>query len=105
MPRRENRSMPRVESGLLYTEDQSVRLDTAEWWAWLSSYRAFYFTSPKGTFTARRELRSGSWYWYAYRKHASKLFKIYLGRSSELSFMRLGEVAELLDRRIAEINS
>ena len=98
MPRRENRDMPRVESGFLYSDAGSVAVGGAEWLTWLQSHTAFYFESTVGTFTARRELRSGSWYWYAYRKRQGKLSKRYLGKSAELSSSRLGEVAQLLDQ-------
>ena len=101
MPRSENRTMPKVESGFLYSDEVSFPLDTALWREWLGSKTAFYFQSPRGTFTARRELRSGSWYWYAYRKHQGKLFKRYLGKSDELTAGRLAEVAELLDSRVS----
>jgi LuxR family transcriptional regulator, maltose regulon positive regulatory protein len=102
MPRRENRNMPRVESGYLYADAGSLAVDGQEWLPWVESHTAFYFESPGGTFTARRELRSGSWYWYAYRKHKGRLSKLYLGKSVELTGARLVEVAELLDRRVSE---
>ena len=100
MPRRENKSMPKVESGYLYTDDGSFRVDSSEWEAWITSHTAFYFASPVGTFTARKELRSGGWYWYAYRKHQSKLYKLYAGKSEELTSSRLVEIAGLLESRI-----
>ena len=104
MPRRENKTMPKVESGYLYTDAGSVALDSPEWISWVEAHTAFYFESTTGTFTARKELRSGGWYWYAYRKHLGKLSKCYLGKSQELTSSRLVEVAELLDRRVSERN-
>jgi LuxR family maltose regulon positive regulatory protein len=98
MPRRENRNMPKVESGYLYADVGSLAVDSPEWLSWVQSHTAFYFQSTGGTFTARRELRSGSWYWYAYRKRQGKLLKRYIGKSEELTSVRLGEVARDLDR-------
>ena len=102
MPRRENRDMPKVESGYLYSDAGSVAVDSPQWSAWLVEHTAFYFESTTGTFTARKELRAGSWYWYAYRKRQGVLSKRYMGKSEELTGSRLAAVAELLDRRVRE---
>lgn len=96
MPRRENRDMPKVESGYLYADTGSLAVDGPEWLSWLESHTAFYFASPVGTFTARRELRSGSWYWYAFRRYRGKLSKVYLGKSVELTSSRLAAAADAL---------
>jgi LuxR family maltose regulon positive regulatory protein len=100
MPRGENRDMPKVESGYLYADAGSVAVDSSQWLPWLVAHTAFYFESTVGTFTARKELRSGGWYWYAYRRQQGRLSKRYLGKSEELTGARLVEVAEQLDQRI-----
>ena len=97
MPRRENKSMPKVESGYLYSDEQSFALGSESWREWLVSALAFYFASPNGTFTARKELRSGGWYWYAYRRYRGRLAKLYLGKSEDLNTERLVEVARKLN--------
>jgi LuxR family maltose regulon positive regulatory protein len=101
MPRRENKTMPKVESGYLYADTGSLAVDSPEWLSWLEGHTSFYFESPVGTFTARKELRSGGWYWYAFRRHRGKLSKLYLGRSVELTSSRLVAGAEALRLRSA----
>lgn len=96
MPRAENKTMPKVESGYLYDDAGGCTVGGAEWFTWLERKIAFYYASPAGTFTARKELRSGSWYWYGYRKHASKLHKSYIGRSFEVTAERLADAAQRL---------
>jgi LuxR family transcriptional regulator, maltose regulon positive regulatory protein len=100
MPRRENKSMPKVENAFLYSDAGSFPVGGREWEAWIVGSTAFYFFSPAGTFTARKELRAGSWYWYAYRKHQGKLYKLYMGKSEDLAPARLVEVADQLESRI-----
>ena len=100
MPRHENKSMPKVESGYLYTDEGSFPIAGREWEPWLVSHIAFYFASPAGTYTARKELRSGGWYWYAFRRHQGKLYKLYMGKSEELGPARLAQVAGDLDSRV-----
>ena len=51
---------------------------------------------PQGTLTARREHRHSTWYWYAYRSQKGHLHKIYLGKSEELTLVRLHAAATLL---------
>jgi len=89
--------MPLVESGYLYTDDLGCAVGSPAWAAWLISHTSFYYTSPAGTFTARKELRSGGgWYWYGYRKHAGQLHKCYLGMSHQLTTPRMADVAQRL---------
>jgi len=102
MSRRENQNMPKVESGYLYSDAAGCAVDSPAWISWLEGHTAFYFESTVGTFTARKELRRGSWYWYAYRKHRGKLKKQYLGKSVELTGARLLSGAEALEWRISE---
>jgi hypothetical protein len=102
MARSENKSTPRVESGYLYTDAESFAVDSDACQAWLNSHRSFYFQSPIGTFTARKELRKVSWYWYGYRKHAKKLYRVYIGQSYELTAQRLADIAQRLVEQIEQ---
>jgi len=95
---------------LVYQENRQNRLlkvETPEWYAWLTTVSTFAFSSNSGTFTARKEqvgnLRGG-WYWKAYRKRGGKLHRAYLGKSEELTLARLNEVAAILvgDRVVEE---
>ena len=95
MPRGENKTTAKVMGAVLYTEAASFGLETPEWWDWLAGeeHTTFYVETNEGTFTARRELRSGRLYWYAYRKYRGKLVKLYLGKTEELTKVRLSEVS------------
>ncbi len=45
-----------------------ITVGTPAWFAWLEEATAFTFSSPSGSFSARKERRSrGGWYWKAYR--------------------------------------
>ena len=71
--------------------------ETPAWFAWLEEVSAFAFHGQRGSFTARKETKQrGSGYWYAYRKRGRALAKKYLGKTADLTFARLEEVAALL---------
>src|SRR5438067_1982213 len=77
-------------------------VDTSEWYAWLPSASTFTFYSGRGTFTARKERagsRRGGEYWKAYRRRHGKLYRVYLGKSEQLTLERLNAIAVLLARR------
>jgi LuxR family maltose regulon positive regulatory protein len=96
MARKEHKTTPKVVWQTLYTESGAVVLESPRWFAWLSDNATFYLESQDGTFTARRELRSGAAFWYAFRRHRNKLYKAYLGRSADLTYARLLAVARHL---------
>jgi LuxR family maltose regulon positive regulatory protein len=75
-----------------------IQVGSKTWYAWLiePGPRSFAFSGTLGTFTARREERHGTWYWYAYRSRGGHLHKVYLGKSEELTLERLHEAAALL---------
>jgi len=100
MSRRENKVTPRVVSGTLYMETGALSVESSEWWVWLEHGETFYFESPEGTFTARYEERPHSKYWYSYRRRRGKLYKLYLGKSAELTMARLGDAAQQLAERV-----
>src|SRR5438128_10831424 len=94
---------------LLWQEDeasQPIRIGTAAWYAWLSEASAFSFESSEGTFTARKErVQRGGQYWKAYRHSRGKLLHSYLGKSEDLTLIRLTAVAGRLARRIENLTS
>jgi predicted ATPase/DNA-binding CsgD family transcriptional regulator len=101
------RRIPIVRNGLLheYPEEapsiDAIAVESVTWYAWLERHRSFRFEHLASTFTARKEQRSGGWYWYAYRRQAGRLRTAYLGRSAELSATRLHVIsAELAGARI-----
>ena len=76
-----------------------VKVGSTEWFCWLETASIFTYRSEHGTFTARLEQagnKRGGMYWRAYRKHAGKLHRVYLGKSAELTLERLQIVAALL---------
>ena len=98
------RRIPRVADGVLYDQEPpgapEIAVDSPVWTAWLEdrATHSFSFEGPSGTFTARKEHRSGSneEYWSAYRKRGGKLQKVYLGKAEKLTLTRLDEAATQL---------
>jgi LuxR family maltose regulon positive regulatory protein len=96
--------IPHVADGVLYDQEPpgapQIALDSPVWTAWLEDRAtySFSFEGPSGTFTARKERRSGSSeeYWSAYRKQGGKLRKVYLGKAEKLTLARLNEAATRL---------
>ena len=79
-----------------------ISVDSPGWAAWLRdpATRSFSFRGSKGTFTARKERRSGgAEYWSAYRKRGGKLRKVYLGKAEKLTLARLEDAATILAGR------
>lgn len=75
------------------------------WYKWLDQISSFAFWGKSVHYTARKEHRPhGEGYWYAYLSANKKLSKRYLGKTSDLTLMRLEEVAsELLARSGQEV--
>jgi LuxR family maltose regulon positive regulatory protein len=73
----------------------SLRVGTPEWYLWLAKtdHRSFSMRCYAGGFTARHEQQRHGWYWYAYRKRGGKSYKVYLGKSEDVTRERLYEVA------------
>src|SRR5215467_12272410 len=97
-------AIPRVIDDHLIAPDSSdqsfpaLQVGSEAWYAWLDkpATRSFTFHSPQGSLTARREHRHGTWYWYAYRSREGHRHKIYLGKSEELTLVRLHAAATVL---------
>jgi hypothetical protein len=96
MARKEHKTTPKVVWRTLYTDSIAIALESPLWFDWLSSNATFYLESHEGSFTARRELRGGAAFWYAFRRHRNKLYKAYLGRTVDLTQARLLAVARQL---------
>jgi predicted ATPase/DNA-binding CsgD family transcriptional regulator/uncharacterized protein HemY len=96
------RHIPTVRDGILHEEAEepasleAIAVESPEWYNWLEQHRSFRFENSTSSYTARKERRSGSWYWYAYRHQAGRLRSAYLGRSTELSATRLQVIATAL---------
>ncbi len=96
MARAEHKTTAKVFGGWLYWEAEAVPLETPAWLDWLAVHTTFYLDSAQGTFTARRELRWSTHYWYAYRRYHGALSKAYLGKAEALTRARLQMVAQAL---------
>jgi LuxR family maltose regulon positive regulatory protein len=94
------------EDGGIYQASLSTPLLTGEtpaWYAWLEEVTVFTYTSRYGTFSARKEAIAhgrGGTYWRAYRKSKGRLYRVYLGKSEQLTMARLNATARELARRI-----
>ncbi|MDQ5854373.1 MAG: hypothetical protein M3380_20345, partial [Chloroflexota bacterium] len=74
-----------------------ITVGTPAWFAWLEDATSFTYTSPSGSFTARKERRTrGGWYWNAYRTINGALQKAYLGKLENLTLARLERAAVTL---------
>ena len=103
MARRENRTTPKVIGTWLYLDVGGVQVGGAEWFAWLELGITFYVeVANVGAFTARCEARRGSQFWYGYRRHRTKLFKCYLGRTADLTQAHLAYTARVLADRVGD---
>jgi len=93
------RRIPTVSNGTLHEHivevpsTDTIVVGSNAWYTWLENHSTFRFDHPSSSFTARKEQRSGGWYWYAYRRQAGRLRTAYLGRTAELSVTRLEEIA------------
>src|SRR5262245_13204622 len=80
----------------------ALSVGSAAWYAWLADAISFAFRSEHGTFTAHKERRGSTReYWKAYRRHAGRLHRVYLGKSSELTLDRLNAAAAELARGLS----
>ncbi|MBO0780356.1 MAG: LuxR family transcriptional regulator, partial [Ktedonobacteraceae bacterium] len=71
--------------------------DDPGWLVWLEAHASFAFAGQNGRLSLLKEARPrGSGYWYAYQKQGRQTRKRYLGRSNEVSFARLEQVARVL---------
>jgi LuxR family maltose regulon positive regulatory protein len=102
------RTTPTIrETTLHFYEDEqetSIIVGSARWFEWLQEETStiFSFRSPDGSYTARKENAGnhrGGWYWKAYLKRQGVLYRAYLGKSEDLTFERLNEVALVLAKR------
>ena len=105
MARRESKTTPKIHGGVLYNDSGSFSVGSKEWWTWISqdSVTTFYVESNTGTYTARIEPRSGSFYWYAFRKHQGKLYKVYIGRTEDLTLGLLLRTCQELNNKIRTV--
>lgn len=85
---------------LLLLDGSIVALDSQKFLVWLENNQSFRFDCGlvgKDGYTARKERTD---YWYAYKKIAGKLHKVYIGNGTSITMARLLEVAEKLQNSV-----
>ena len=91
------RTTPRVEDATLVAASrvaEPIVVGTPAWYAWLEQATTVTFGGVSGTFTARKEhRRQTGWYWNAYRKRTGVVRSAYLGKSADLTLDRLNAIA------------
>jgi LuxR family maltose regulon positive regulatory protein len=76
---------------------EGVAQDGNAWTLWLTRHGSFSFRGQAGKLNLLKEARKGGdGYWYAYRRNGAHTVKRYAGRSAELTFARLEEIAAAL---------
>jgi LuxR family maltose regulon positive regulatory protein len=103
------RATPRIHGTSLLQPGQQtdlIEVGTPTWFAWLEAATTFAFADAAGSFTARKERsgRSGA-YWKAYRMRGRMLRRVYLGKSSDLTLVRLQAAAQELAERAPGIGT
>lgn len=69
---------------------QTIKVGSAEWFKWLAEHDRFVYREETGEgCTVRRETRRGGYFWYAHRRQAGKLQKVYLGKTADLTLNKL----------------
>lgn len=74
--------------------DSPIAVGSTEWFTWLSESGSTQFglQTSSGSLTCKLESRSGSNYWYAYKRKFNRLRKLYVGRTEDLTSSRLDQV-------------
>ncbi len=79
-------NIPVVEDNFLALADEQVKVGSEAWYAWLEKNKKFKYQGRHGHFLARSETRRNKGvYWYAYRRSAGKLSKVYLGKPESVT--------------------
>lgn len=90
-----------IDDPVLGLQKQDLGIGDEQWFKWLatntpSSFRFKSCSQEMASYTARREVRASDQYWYAVKKIAGKVRRVYLGRSSELTLGKLRTAAKEL---------
>jgi hypothetical protein len=100
--------VPKVENGLLSWYDPYAditntvgEIGSADWLDWLEKEgaKSFRYESDLGSFTAIKENRRGRPVWYAHRRRAGQLKRVYLGQAENLTAAKLAETARTLNSK------
>jgi chromosome segregation ATPase len=89
-------TIPVVIQGTVEVEGKVFELDSPKGSAWVETIGSFRF-EPSGDGKPCTIRREPSGYWYGCRKVAGKVRKKYIGKSSEVSIVKLEEIAAALE--------
>ena len=94
------RTIPSVEGGLLYHTEigtEPIIVGTPAWYDWLEQHTSFLFADRAGSFTASKSgSEPGTQDWEAFRTHAGKLHRLWLGPARMLTLALLQAAAQAL---------
>ena len=83
------------EGLLLLKETQMpIQIESQEWTRWLTTHNQFLYTGEAIQFSARKERRRNTQYWYAYKRIKGVLVKRYLGKNNQLTHRILDDTEE-----------
>ncbi len=84
----------------LETENgESIAISSPVFLEWLETHNSFKFIAGAegdNSYRARKEFLSGDHYWYAVKRVDGKLHKKFIGKSKDVTYQRLCEVAEII---------
>jgi LuxR family maltose regulon positive regulatory protein len=77
-----------------------LKADSSSWFTWLTTHTSCSFRGRNGHFNLLKETRkkSSEGYWYAYQRQGKRIVKRYVGRSIELSAIRLEEIGRAFQK-------
>jgi hypothetical protein len=81
-------------STYLTTEDGQISLESPDFLQWLEINSSFRFEAGENSFRGRKDKLPTGIYWYAYKKVSGKLHKRYIGKTEEVNYTRLHQVAQ-----------
>jgi hypothetical protein len=96
---------PELKVYIIFDPNQDkLKPDTPEYFAWIASLKSFHFEGREGHFTARKEPHKTSRqeYWTAYRKANHKQLRRYLGASARLTIEHLETAARHLAQKASD---
>ena len=83
-----------ANSKYLTTEEAQINLDSPDFLKWLQVNSSFRFECGDNSYRARKDKLPNGIYWYAYKKVSGKLHKRYIGKTEEVNYARLLQVAD-----------
>lgn len=77
-------------------------LPSKAWHGWLSGNSVFYCDIYPRNFTAEKQRRRNSYYWYAFVKWNDRTYSAYIGKDEKVTISRLYEVSHKLNDKLGK---